>query len=164
MSVKKFSLAVGTLYLALGFSGAVSSLLNPTGAISQLVIGNVTLEGVRALYGLFPINTFESIVYIIIGSIGLVGFVGTEPFARLYADSLAVWLGFIGILGLIPIANTLFGIMPIYGNDVWLHLGTAIAAAYFGFFLDRGRPGKDPSVPDALSPNPLENAPIGSDS
>lgn len=164
MSVKMFSLVVGVLYLILGFSGAIPSLLNPTEAASQVVFGDVTLEGVRALYGLFPINAFESIVYIIIGLIGLIGFVGTEPFARLYADSLAVWLGLVGILGLIPIANTLFGIMPIYGNDVWLHLGTAIAAAYFGFFLDRGRPGQDPSVPDALTPNPLEKAPIGSDS
>jgi len=164
MSVKTFSLAVGILYLTLGFSGAMASLIDPSEAASQVVSGDVTLEGIRALYGLFPVNAFESIVYIVIGLVGLVGFVGTEPFARLYADSLAVWLGLIGILGLIPIANTLFGIMPVYGNDVWLHLGTAIAAAYFGFFLDKGRPGRDPSAPDALTPNPFENAPIGSDS
>jgi Domain of unknown function (DUF4383) len=70
--------------------------------------------------------------------------------SRLYAETLAVWLGFLAILGLIPIANTLFGLMPIYGNDVWLHLGTAVAAAYFGFALDKGRLGKDPSTSEPL--------------
>jgi hypothetical protein len=40
--------------------------------------------------------------------------------------------------------------MPIYGNDVWLHLGTAVAAAYFGFALDKGRLGKDPSTSEPL--------------
>ena len=68
------------------------------------------------------------------------------------------------MLGLVPIAQTVFGLMPVYGSDVVLHLGTAAIAAYFGFVLDRGRPGKDPSVPDALDPNPIQNAPIGSDS
>ena len=35
--------------------------------------------------------------------------------------------------GLIPGLNTMFGLMPIHGNDVWLHALIAIAAAYFGF-------------------------------
>jgi hypothetical protein len=39
----------------------------------------------------------------------------------------------LAILGLIPATNTMFGLVPIYGNDVWLHAGTALIAAYFGF-------------------------------
>jgi hypothetical protein len=27
-----------------------------------------------------------------------------------------------------------FGLMPIAGNDIWLHLLLAVIAAYFGFF------------------------------
>lgn len=164
MSVKRFSLAVGVIYLFLGLSGAIPALTGSVESASQIA-GDITVtQGVRNLYGLFPINTFESLVYVVIGLGGLAGFIGTEPFARLYADTLAVWLGLIGVLGFIPIANSLFGIMPIFGNDIWLHLGTAIAAAYFGFFLDRGRPGRDPSVPDSLDRDPLEQTPVGSDS
>jgi hypothetical protein len=37
-------------------------------------------------------------------------------------------------MGLIPALNTLFGLAPIHGHDVWLHGGTAIIAAYFGWF------------------------------
>ena len=163
MSVKKFSGAVGLTYLAFGLFGAIPSFLTPAKSIPQIVSEVGVTQGYGNLLGVFPINAFEVIVYIAIGLAGLVAFVGTEPFARLYADTLAVWLGLIGILGLIPTANTLFGLMPIYGNDVWLHLGTAAIAAYFGFFLDKGRPGRDPSASDTYDTDPLERTPIASD-
>lgn len=37
------------------------------------------------------------------------------------------------MMGLFPVLNTTFGLIPIFGNDVWLHAVTAIAAAYFGW-------------------------------
>jgi hypothetical protein len=37
------------------------------------------------------------------------------------------------VLGLVPGLNTVFGLVPIHGHDVWLHAGTALAAAYFGW-------------------------------
>jgi len=33
----------------------------------------------------------------------------------------------------VPATNTLFGLVPIYGADVWLHLVLGAVAAYFGF-------------------------------
>jgi hypothetical protein len=53
--------------------------------------------------------------------------------ARFFGKGLAVFYGLLAILGLIPATNTMFGLVPIYGNDVWLHAGTALIAAYFGF-------------------------------
>ena len=164
MSVKKFSGAVGLTYLALGLFGIIPSFLPPVSSVPEIVAEVGVTRGYGNLLGVFPINAFEAIVYIVIGLAGLTALFGTEPFARLYADTLAVWLGLIGVLGLIPTANTLFGLMPIYGNDVWLHLGTAAIAAYFGFFLDRGRPGRDPSASDTYDTDPLERTPIKSDS
>jgi hypothetical protein len=40
-------------------------------------------------------------------------------------------------MGLIPNANTMFGLVPLYGHDVWLHAVLAIIAAYFGFVRPR---------------------------
>jgi succinate-acetate transporter protein len=37
------------------------------------------------------------------------------------------------ILGLLPATNTLFGTMPLYGNNVWLSILTAAIAFYYGF-------------------------------
>jgi len=45
----------------------------------------------------------------------------------------AVAYGLLVILGLLPATNTLFGLIPVYGNDVWLHLVLGVVAAYFGF-------------------------------
>jgi hypothetical protein len=39
----------------------------------------------------------------------------------------------LAVLGLVPGANSLFGWMPLWGNGVWLHAGTAAVAAYFAF-------------------------------
>ena len=55
-----------------------------------------------------------------------------------YARTVAVIYGVLTVLGLIPATSTTFGLVPIYGNDVWLHAGLAIVAAYFGFV--RARP------------------------
>jgi hypothetical protein len=46
-------------------------------------------------------------------------------FAIVYAAS--------AIMGLLPFTNTTFGLMPIFGNNVWFNALTAAAAAYFGF-------------------------------
>jgi hypothetical protein len=37
-------------------------------------------------------------------------------------------------MGLLPMAQTTFGLMPIFGNNVWFNALTAAVAAYFGFF------------------------------
>ena len=53
--------------------------------------------------------------------------------ARRFSRGLALFYGGLAVLGLIPGLNTTFGLIPIFGHDVWLHAGTAAAAAYFGF-------------------------------
>jgi len=164
MSVRYFSLAVGLIYFIFGITGVLPNFVDPIEVAPRLMSEVGVTDGLGYLYGLFPVNTFEAMIYVVIGVGGFAAYAGTEPFARLYADTLAVWLGFLGILGLIPIANTFFGLIPLYGNDVYLHLGTAAIAAYFGFFLDQGRPNRDPSVPDALKPDPLTRSPLHSES
>jgi hypothetical protein len=85
----------------------------------------------RAL-GLFPVNILHNIVHLAIGIWGIVGSRNING-ARFFGKGLAILYGLLAILGLIPATNTLFGLVPLYGNDVWLHAGTALIAAYFGF-------------------------------
>lgn len=53
----------------------------------------------------------------------------TSTFAR----SIAVFYGVLALMGMIPQLNTVFGWLPIQGNDIWLHAATATVAAYFGW-------------------------------
>jgi hypothetical protein len=71
--------------------------------------------------------------------LGVVAFAG--PFApRVYAQIVAVAYGPLVVLGPFPATNTLFGLVPIHGNDVWLHLVLGVVAAYFGFMSPAAKP------------------------
>jgi hypothetical protein len=37
------------------------------------------------------------------------------------------------VAGLVPGLNTMFGLVPLFGNDIWLHALLAGIAAYFGW-------------------------------
>jgi hypothetical protein len=54
--------------------------------------------------------------------------------ARLFSGVLALFYGALAILGLFPATQSTLGLVPIFGNDVWLHALTAAIATYFGFF------------------------------
>jgi len=160
MSVRLFSLVVGIGYSILGILGLISAFVEPSQTVPRIMSEVGVTQGFGYLFGLLPVNVFEGFVYLVIGVCGIAAYSGNEVVSRLYAQFLGVWLGFLAVFGCIPIANTLFGLMPIYGNDVWLHLATAIPAAYFGFAQDKGRLGKDPSAPQDLGePFDVKGAP-----
>jgi fumarate reductase subunit D len=81
---------------------------------------------------LFPVNALHNIVHILFGAWGLFA-AGTFSAARTYARVVAVAYALLTILGVIPATNTTFGLVPIYGHDIWLHALLATIAAYFGF-------------------------------
>lgn len=84
------------------------------------------------LLGIFPINALHNVVHLVIGAALLYG--ATEVGrAILTARTIAVIYAIVGILGLF-LPDT-FGLMPIGGADVWLHLGTA-AVLYGVTFLE----------------------------
>lgn len=68
-------------------------------------------------------------------AVGLWGIAAAKKFraAVFYVRANAIVFGALVILGLIPATNTLFGLAPIYGNDIWLHLINTVLAGYFGF-------------------------------
>jgi len=117
----------GIIYLLVGILGFVPSLAQPSPDSAHLVVGTTAL-----LLGIFPVNILHNIVHAAIGLWGLASG-GSYAGARSYFRSLAVIYGLLTILGLIPLTNTVFGLVPIFGNDIWLHALTAIAAGYLGF-------------------------------
>jgi len=126
--IRKFALIFGILYVIGGIAGFIPAL-NPHHA-DMPPIAVDSFYG-RAL-GLFPVNILHNLVHLAIGLWGILGSRSLSG-ARFFGKGLAVFYGLLAILGLIPATNTMFGLVPIYGNDVWLHAGTALIAAYFGF-------------------------------
>jgi hypothetical protein len=83
--------------------------------------------------GLFPINTLHNVVHLLFGVLGIAAARGALMSARAYFQLVAVAYALLVILGLLPTTQTTFGLIPIWGNDVWLHALIAAGAAYFGF-------------------------------
>jgi hypothetical protein len=84
------------------------------------------------LFGLFPVNLLHNLVHVAFGIGGLVGY-RDFPSARFYARVVAITYAVLTVMGLIPGLKTFFGLVPLYGHDIWLHAVLAIIAAYFGF-------------------------------
>jgi hypothetical protein len=90
--------------------------------------------GAGALLGLFPVNVVHHLVHLLVGVLGIAAYRAFDT-ARLYARGLAIVYGVLAVMGLISAANldTMFGLTPLFSHDVWLHAGTAVIAAYFGW-------------------------------
>jgi hypothetical protein len=129
--VRYFALILGLVYLVIGILGFFPTALQPPGPAAP----NLSVDaGYGYLLGLFPINVLHNIVHLGVGLWRLLAYRslgGSVGFAR----GLAIFYGLLAIMGLIAGLNTTFGLIPIFGHDVWLHALTALAAAYFGFML-----------------------------
>jgi hypothetical protein len=64
-----------------------------------------------------------------------------------YARSVAIIYALFTVMGLIPNLNTVFGLVPLHGNDVWLHALLAAVAAYFGFVHHGERAAETTTAP-----------------
>ena len=134
MLVRRFALVAGLVYLAVGLLGFVPGLVQPPHAPRELIVEG----GYGRLLGIFPVNHVHNLVHLLIGAWGVVAYRSFGA-ARIFSKGLAGLYGVLAVLGLIPATETLFGLAPLYGHDVWLHAGTALLAAYFGFAPARRR-------------------------
>src|SRR5438874_5928413 len=129
MKTSTFALVFGIAYLAAGLMGLVPAMLVPP-PIDVPPTNFTLLYGY--LLGLFPVNLLHSLVHLVIGAWGISAWSGRSSSIS-FARGLAILYGVLGVMGLLPLLNTTLGMIPLYGNDVWLHGITAGVAAYFGW-------------------------------
>jgi hypothetical protein len=127
-NVRYFALVYGIVFLLVGIAGFVPGLVAPPEEGRQLTINS----GFGHLFDLFPVNVLHNLVHIVFGIWGLAAY-RTFSASRTYARAVAVIYAVLTVMGLIPALATTFGLIPIYGHDVWLHGMLAIVAAYFGW-------------------------------
>jgi hypothetical protein len=136
MSERYCALSIGILFAVVGVAGFVPSLVSLPGASAPDMVDpsttNMLAAGYTYVFGLFPTNLLHNIVHIIVGSLGVVSFTSLGG-ARLFNRGFAIAYALIALMGLLPFANTTFGLMPIFGNNVWFNALTAAVAGYYGF-------------------------------
>ena len=129
MKTSTFALLAGIAYFGAGLLGLVPAMLTPPPPDAPPT-SFPFLYGY--LLGLFPVNIAHTAVHLLIGAWGIAAWRGMSNPA-LFARSIAVLYGLLAVMGMIPLVNTVFGWIPIHGNDVLLHGATAAVAAYFGW-------------------------------
>ncbi len=132
MNTQLFARIYGIVFLIVGIGGFIPGLTRPHEHPGLIINGSSGME-----LGLFPVNVLHNAVHILFGVWGLVA-ASSLAGAVLYARAVAVIYALLTVLGLIPATNTAFGLVPIYGHDVWLHAVLAVVAAYFGFIRKEG--------------------------
>jgi hypothetical protein len=134
--IQTFALIAGVIYALVALLGVLPMTLHAPPADAP----HLRVEtGYGYITGLFPVNVLHTAVHLLIGVWGLIASRGFSA-SVLYARVLAVVYGLLAVMGAIPALGTVFGLIPIFGHDVWLHALTAIVAAFFGFGSPSRRP------------------------
>jgi hypothetical protein len=127
MNLHTAALIFGLVFTLAGLAGFVPA--PPPAGAPPLIVEH----GHGLALGLFPINTLHNVVHLLFGMLGIAAARGALLSARGYFRLVASSYALLVVLGLIPATQTTFGLIPIWGNDVWLHGLLAAAAAYFAF-------------------------------
>jgi hypothetical protein len=106
----KLSRLLGIVFVVAGVLGFIPSLA-PNGY----------------LLGLFPVSLMHNVAHIVLGLWGL------AMGGMLYLRAIALIYAALAVIGLLPMGQDFLGMIPLGGNDVWLHAGLAVFAGYFGF-------------------------------
>lgn len=132
MNVRTAALVYGIVFLLVGLMGFIPGFLAPPHTHPNVAV----TTGFGYLLGLFPVNLLHNLTHLAFGALGLLGYRSFSG-ARTYLRFVAVVYAVLAVMGLIPVLNTTFGLIPLFGHDVWLHVLLAAGAAYFGF-MHRG--------------------------
>ncbi len=118
----------------MGMARTVSAVLG----VAYLLIGVAGYVVDGPLLGLFEVNELLNLVHVVIGGTLAYGATATSTALRISVrvGSILVVLGLLGFL-----AADGFGVMPLGGNDIWLHLSTGAILLANGIFETDDVPG-----------------------
>ena len=134
MTTSTMSMVFGVVFLLVGIVGFFPAPPPPDAPPLAVEHGH------GLALGLFPINTLHNLVHLLFGALGIAAAMGALMTPRGYFQLVAISYALLTVLGLIPLTQTTFGLVPIWGNDIWLHALLAATAAYFGYVAPSGVP------------------------
>jgi uncharacterized protein DUF4383 len=120
MNARNLALIFGIVFLGLGVLGMMPGMV---------------VRG--ALLGVFPTNLALALLHVALGAWGLAAFMVWSR-ARTYARGAAFIFAALGLMGMVHGLDTLFGLMPLHGNNVWLHLVSAGVAGFVAWKPETG--------------------------
>lgn len=142
MKTRYFALVMGLAFLVIGGLGFVPGLRTIDADMPSLALE----QHYGLLFGLFPVNWLHNVVHLLFGIWGVLAW-RSYGAARVYAMLVALSYALLTVLGFFPTLATLAGLVPLYGNDVWLHAAIALVAAIFVSLREPVRTQAGPYAP-----------------
>ena len=132
MNTRTFAMIFGIVFLVIGAGGFIPGLtaLDHAGHPADSEVTMRTFFGYEL--GLFPVNVLHNIVHLLFGVWGILASRSYSG-SRGYFRAVAIIYAVLAVMGLVPALRTTFGLIPLYGADVVLHVVLAAVAAYFGW-------------------------------
>ena len=127
--IGRFSFILGLFLLVLGALGFIPAAIS-AGHPTLLTVDPDVVIRYGDLFGIFPVNHLISGIQAVLGLMGMVAAIAPDS-ARAYARLIAVSYLILGAMGLLPYAQTFFGLTPLFGANVFLHLTLGTIALYF---------------------------------
>ncbi len=119
-TVQRVAQIFGIVFIVVGIAGFFSSGMSM----------DADAETATKLLGLFPVNVLHNIVHLLFGAWGLVA---SRTFDSAVAYCRYSGLAYLGLAVLGLFAPDLFGLVPIGGHDIWLHVVLGLVLAAVGF-------------------------------
>ena len=130
------ALTLGIIFLILGIAGFIPALTTVPGetfdSAIPLTADGIYSKGFSLLLGVFPTNLMHNLFHILVGGLGIAA--AKTNAGRTYNQIFGISYIAIVIMGTLPLAKTVFGIMPVFGNNIWFNGLTGAIATYYGFF------------------------------
>jgi hypothetical protein len=132
MNTRTIAMIMGIVFLIVGAGGFLPgvTLMQHSGMGPDNDVKMLTLFGYEL--GMFPVNVLHSIVHLLFGVWGLLASRSLGG-SRGFFKGVGVIYVVLAVMGLIPPLNTTFGLIPLYGADVALHVVLALVGIYFGW-------------------------------
>ncbi len=120
------ALVFGAIFVLVGVIGFIPAISPPEDSVQGMEVADA------AVLGLVPVNAIANVVHILLGAVLLWASMNT-PSAILVLRAFGAAYALLAIIGLI--APEGFGIMPLGGTELWIHVATALVFLGVGFLL-----------------------------
>ncbi len=134
MNPRPFAYFAGALLLLLAIAGNIPPLVEIEDDPLRVAAG----VGGAHLFGLFPVSIGLSLIHAALGMWGLYGGSRIGRAIR-FARGAALIFAALLVMGMIPGFDQLFGIAPLYGNNLLLHGLLALFSFLFGWLYSLRR-------------------------
>jgi uncharacterized membrane protein len=129
--IRMTTVAIGCALAVLGVLGLIPAFHDPwSGDAPQLDVRNAR----GFTFGIIPNNLVIALFHLFYGLAGIFAF-AVRRWSTGYLRVTSVAVGALAVLGVMPPTSTLFGTMPLFGVNMWVHIVVAVVAAWIGWPL-----------------------------